>query len=49
MDITTISCGSDTRDKIAEYRDENDLANYDEALRELVKTAAADAVEDTDE
>lgn len=37
MDATSISpVGKGTRDRLAEYRDENDLQNYDEALRALL-------------
>jgi hypothetical protein len=35
-DITTVSCGSETRDRLREYRDERELPNYDAALRELL-------------
>jgi Arc/MetJ-type ribon-helix-helix transcriptional regulator len=38
MDITSISCGSDTRDKLQEYRDANGYQNYDEALRNLLQS-----------
>ena len=44
MDITTIPCGTSTRDKVAEYRDENGFKNYDEALKSLMEnTEYADA------
>jgi hypothetical protein len=36
MDVTTVQCGKDTRDKLRAYRDEHDLQNYDEAIRELL-------------
>jgi hypothetical protein len=37
MDATSISpVGKGTRDRLAEYRDENDLPNYDEALWALL-------------
>jgi len=36
MDITTVSCGSETRQRLADYRDEHDYPNYDVALRELL-------------
>lgn len=39
MDVTTVQCGKDTRDELAEYRDENDLKNYDEAIRDLLDGA----------
>lgn len=41
MDITTVPCGRETRDVLAEYRDENDLPNYDAALRELLGVEVA--------
>ena len=37
MDVTTIQCGKDTRDMVAEYRDANGYDNYDEALRGLLQ------------
>lgn len=39
MDVTTVQCGKDTRDDLREYRDENDLQNYDEAIRDLLDNA----------
>lgn len=36
MDVTTIQCGKRTRDRLKEYRDENGLSNYDEALNDLL-------------
>lgn len=36
MDRTTVVVGSDTRDKLADYRDGNDHPNYDVALRDLL-------------
>jgi hypothetical protein len=36
MDITTVSCGSETRKQLAEYRDEHNFPNYDAALRDLL-------------
>lgn len=36
MDVTTVSCGAETRDKLAEFRDGHDYSNYDEALRALL-------------
>ena len=39
MDVTTVQCGKDTRDELREYRDENDLQNYDEAIRDLLDNA----------
>lgn len=37
MDITTISCGSATRDRLAEYRDEHGHPNYDDAISSLLE------------
>lgn len=37
MDITTVPCGSATRDRIAEYRDRNEHPNYDAALTALLE------------
>jgi hypothetical protein len=37
MDATTIQCGTDTREMLAEYRDNNGFNNYDEALRSLLQ------------
>lgn len=39
MDVTTVQCGKGTRDDLREYRDENDLQNYDEAIQDLLKNA----------
>jgi hypothetical protein len=39
MDVTTVQCGRDTRDDLRQYRDENDLQNYDEAIRDLLDNA----------
>lgn len=39
MDVTTVQCGKDTRDDLREYRDENDLQNYDEAIQDLLENA----------
>jgi len=39
MDITTVSCGSATRNALADYRDKHDLSNYDDALRQLLEEA----------
>jgi len=36
MDITTIPVGSDTRNAIREYKQENDFQNYDEAMQALL-------------
>lgn len=43
MDITTISCGRATRDRIQEYRDERGLSNYDAALQDLLQEVDVDA------
>jgi hypothetical protein len=37
MDATTIQCGTDTREMLAEYRDEHEFDNYDQALRSLLQ------------
>jgi hypothetical protein len=37
MDVTTIQCGTDTRKKLAEYRDRNEFKNYDQALKSLLQ------------
>jgi len=37
MDVTTIQCGKDTRDLLADYRDKHGYENYDEALRNLIQ------------
>lgn len=37
MDITTVPCGTSTRDALAEFRDERELPNYDAALQELLE------------
>lgn len=39
MDVTTVQCGRDTRDDLRQYRDENNLQNYDEAIRDLLDKA----------
>jgi hypothetical protein len=42
MDRTTLGTVSrSTRDAVAQYRDENDLPNYDTALRTLLEEAGA--------
>jgi len=38
MDATSIQCGKETRDMLAEYRDAHEYANYDEALRNLLQS-----------
>ena len=43
MDITTISCGRSTRDRVQDYRDERGLKNYDAALKALLREVDADA------
>lgn len=37
MDVTTIQCGTDTRKKLAEYRDDRGFDNYDQALKSLLQ------------
>jgi len=37
VDVTTIQCGKDTRDKVREYRDEQGYDNYNEALKALLQ------------
>jgi len=39
MDVTSVSCGKDTRNRLKEYRDEAGHRNYDEALNELLDLA----------
>lgn len=41
MDVTTVPCGSETRDALADYRDENDFPNYDSAIRDLLDVEVA--------
>lgn len=36
MDRTSITLGSETRDDLRAYKQERDLANYDEAVRDLL-------------
>jgi hypothetical protein len=36
MDRTSITLGSETRNKLRRYKDERDLPNYDAALRDLL-------------
>lgn len=36
MDVTTVSCGSETRELLADYRDKHNYPNYDAALRDLL-------------
>lgn len=36
---TTVQVGTDTRERLAEYRDERDFNNYDEALKSLLQHA----------
>lgn len=36
MDATSITLGTDTRDRLAEYRDLNECENYNEAIRSLL-------------
>lgn len=37
MDITSVQVGSATREALAEYRDEHDHPNYNEALQDLLE------------
>lgn len=39
MDVITVPCGGETRDRLASYRDENGHPNYDDALQELLEVA----------
>jgi hypothetical protein len=42
LEATTVGpIGHDTRDAVAQYRDENNLPNYDAALRTLLEEAGA--------
>ena len=44
MDRTSIGAVSKaTREAVADYRDENELSNYDEALRQLFRDAGVAA------
>jgi hypothetical protein len=40
MDVTTVPCGSATRDDLAEFRDEHEYPNYDEALQAMLEEVA---------
>jgi hypothetical protein len=43
MNRTSISTvARATRDAVADYRDENELSNYDEAVRQLLRDAGAE-------
>jgi hypothetical protein len=37
MDVTTIQCGKETRDLLADYKDKYGYDNYDQALRNLLQ------------
>jgi len=39
MDVTTIQCGTTTRDLLRSYKQANGYQNYDEALRNLLQRA----------
>ena len=39
MDVTSITCGKETRNELREYRDEHDCDNYDEAIQQLLNNA----------
>ena len=41
MDVTSVHVGAETRNALADYRDEKDLHNYDAALRHLLEQAEA--------
>lgn len=41
MNVTTVPCGSETRDALADYRDKNEFPNYDSALRDLLDVEVA--------
>jgi hypothetical protein len=41
MDVTTIACGSTTRDRLAEYRDTQGFDNYDQALQSMLAEVGA--------
>lgn len=43
MDITTVSCGTSTRQALAEYVEEHGYDNYDEALQAMLTEVSADA------
>jgi len=36
MDATTIQCGKDTRNRLRQYKAENNCDNYDAAINELL-------------
>ena len=42
MDVTTVPCGSTTRDDLAEFRDKNEYPNYDEALQAMLEEVSAE-------
>jgi len=37
MDATSVTLGSDTRDRLKEYKAENGFQNYDEAVKSLLQ------------
>ena len=43
MDRTSISLGSQTRNKLRQYKQERNLPNYDAALRDLLNSEDATA------
>ncbi|MDB2253513.1 hypothetical protein PM033_17470 [Halorubrum ezzemoulense] len=43
MDRTSISLGSQTRNKLRRYKQERELPNYDAALRDLLDSEDATA------
>jgi hypothetical protein len=42
MDCTTVSLGTSTRNRLAEFRDEHGHPNYDEALQALLEEVTAE-------
>jgi len=42
MDITTIACGSTTRDRLAEFRDTHGYPNYNSALQAMLEEVNAE-------
>jgi len=42
MDVTTVPCGSATRDQLAEFRDTNGHPNYDAALQAMLEEVNAE-------
>jgi len=42
MDVTTIQCGKETRDKLREYKQTRGFDNYDEAIKSLLQHTEED-------